>query len=863
MSKMIIPRSAGRFQPERLFHPESLVVVGSGTQQGRRVVANIAAAGFGGRVIKAESAADIKDSADLAILAGPVDAAVVLPGLAEHGCFGAIALGPVQSALPAIRSTGVRLIGEKAFGLIVPKLNLDASESHLRAQPGRLALVSQSAGTCRSALDWAGPNGVGFSHVVGIGTSVDLGFSAVLDYLSRDPGTGAILLDIRTIKNPRAFLSAARAAARLRPVVAISPGRLLEDPSGGSTAAMEAALRRAGVLWVPSSEALMAAAETLTHTRPPRTDTLAIVANALGPGYLAADSAVRFGLPLVMFDDAEVTAMRATVPDIEVVGHSGLLYAGIENPIQLAEVASMLAADKKVGGVIVVHAPTGSGDDAAMEALAAAHKAARVPLLVCVMGETTGAPHRDRLTEAGLPVFSMPQLAVAGFLHLAQDRRNREAMRELPPSTVLSLAPDREEVRRIIRAVRAEGRSTLAQDEALSVLAAYDLPSVPGRTVWGPEDAADAASLLGFPIVLKLRRTSLWQGKRRGGLSLDLHTPEEVADAAHLLRARQGRLMRDGDPPRFLVQKQVGRARELLIRLSMDPTFGPVLAFGAGGTAADVLHDIAVDLPPLNLPLAYGLIARTKAGATLGPLRDREAADEDAIAEALVRVSQLVVDFPEIGELDINPLFADADGVAAADAWIRLRPIGDRASRLAIPPYPAELERRWMAGGDWFLMRPIRPEDAEAHGAFFKRLSPEDIRYRFFTAMRELSAEQLARMTQVDYDREMALIAVKEATGETVGVARLVRESEGTETGEFAVIVQADMKGRGIATRLMQSLIDWAREKGVHNVSGQVLADNAPMLSFVRHLGFEVHRMSHEQDVVEARMELRPGMSSA
>src|SRR5271165_1527614 len=858
MSNMMAARSAGRFKAERLFRPESLIVVGAGTQPGRRVLTNIAAAGFGGRVIEAETAADIKDVADLAILAGPTDAALVLPALAERGCFAAIALGPVEGALPAIRSTGVRLIGTHAFGIIVPKLGLDASESHLRAQAGRLALVSQSGGTCRAVLDWAGPNGVGFSHVIGIGTSVDLGFSAVLDYLSRDPGTGAIVLDIRTIKNPRAFLSAARAAARLRPMVAISPGNLLADPSGVAEAAIEAALRRAGVLSVQTIEDLLAAAETLTHSRPARDDTIAIVGNALGPGRLAADAAVRCGLPLAAFDEAEAKALRAIVPDAEMMGLSGLIYAGIENPIQLAEVASMLVASKKVGGVLVVHAPSGSSDDAAMEALAAAHATSKVPLLVCAMGETTGSVHRDRLTDAGVPVFSTPQAAVRGFLHLVQDRRNRAAMRELPPSTVLTLAPDREEVRRILRGVRAEGRSTLAQDEALSVLGAYGLPSVPGRTVWGPEDAADAASLLGFPVVVKLRRTSLWQGTRRGGLALDLHTPEEVSDAARVLRARLGRLTGDGEQPRFLVQKQVGRARELLIRLTADATFGPVLAFGAGGTAADVLHDIAVDLPPLNLPLAHGLIRRTTVAATLGPLRDREAANEDAIAEALVRVSQLIVDFPEIGELDINPLFADADGVSAADAWMRLRPIGDRASRLAIAPYPAELERRWVAAGDSLLMRPIRPEDAEAHGAFFRRLSAEDIRYRFFTAMRELSAEQMARLTQVDYDREMALIAVNEANGETVGAARLVREGEGTDTAEFAVIVQPDMKGRGIASRLMQGLIDWARDNGVHSVVGQVLADNAPMLAFVRHLGFELHRLPYEQDVIEARMDLTP-----
>jgi acetyltransferase len=393
----------------------------------------------------------------------------------------------------------------------------------------------------------------------------------------------------------------------------------------------------------------------------------------------------------------------------------------------------------------------------------------------------------------------------------------------------------------------------LSQDQALDVLSAYGIPCAASRVVTSPEDAAEAASLLGYPAVIKQRTTLPPSDRPPGGLVFDLHDPDGVTAAARLLSARARRRSEDGA---LLVQRQAGRGRELAIRVSADPTFGPVIGFGPGGTQA-LPDDQEIDLPPLNLALAHGLIRRSRAGDTLGKaLRDRPAAHEGAVADTLVRISQLIVDFPDIAELHIPSLFADQDGVLAVDAWLRLRAPGEPVARLAIAPYPAELIEHRTLGADRITIRPVRPEDAQAHTAFFARLSPEDIRYRFFSAMRELSPEQTVRLTQVDYDREMAFIAVKDATNETVGVARLACESGG-ESGEFAVIVQADMKGRGLASHLMRRLIDWARGQGVKRVVGQILADNAPMLAFIRHLGFSVHRMPDDPEVMEAVLELR------
>ena len=335
------------------------------------------------------------------------------------------------------------------------------------------------------------------------------------------------------------------------------------------------------------------------------------------------------------------------------------------------------------------------------------------------------------------------------------------------------------------------------------------------------------------------------------GLVFDLHDGAAVNAAGRVLSAQA---LRRGDSPGLLVQRHAGRGRELAVHVSDDATFGPTITFGPGGTTPSA-SDRAVDLPPLNLALARGLLQRSRTGATLGKtLRDRPAAAIAAVAETLVRISQLVLDFPEIAVLDVPSFFADADGVLVADAWVRLRAVGESAAGLAIAPYPAELSECRQVGPDRLAIRPIRPEDAQAHAAFFSRLSPQDIRYRFFSAMRVLSVEQTVRMTQIDYDREMAFIAVNDA-GETVGVSRLAREPGG-ESGEFAVIVQADMKGRGLASHLMRRLIAWARTQGMKEVVGQVLADNAPMLAFIRHLGFAVRRMADDPEVMEVRLTL-------
>ena len=867
-------RAAG-FRHQALLRPGSVVLVtADGSPEGPVLARNLAAGGFGGRLFAvgaapegfeaAASIAALPLAPDLAVLClPPGELPAAMAALAARGCFAAVVPGAAPDLGAIAAATGVRALGQGSFGIAVPAIGLNATLSHVPPARGRLGLVTQSSAIARAVLDWAAAETVGFSHVVGIGGNQDYGFAGVLDWLAQDAGTGAVLLDIRRIKNRRMFVSAARAAARTRPVVAIRAGGRLADASGLADAVMEAALRRAGVLRVAGLDDLLAAAETLARIRPsPRAigpgDRVAVVTNGVGLGALAADALIAGGGRLAELGEAELAALGMGLP----AGWSGRnpLALGPGASTRLGEAAAMLAALPGVDTVVALHAPSAAEDaEAAREAVAAAVTASRgAPILVGWTGQATGGPQRAALAAAGIPVFPTPEAAVRGALHLAQDRRNRAAAAELPAREVLELAPDRVAVAQILAAVRAEGRRDLNEQEALAVLGAYGIPVVPGRAVPGAAEAEAAAEMLGFPCVLKILSPDLPRKTEVGGVVLGLDSAPAVAHAAAEMLARVRTARPEARLAGFLVQRQAGRGQELRLRLGDDAMFGPWIGFGRGGTAADIDPDEGFDLPPLNLPLAQALIRRTRTARLLDGWRDHPAANRAAIADALVRLSQVAVDFPEIESLNINPLLADPEGVLALDAAIVLRPQG-RSGVLAIAPYPAELARPWRGdGGREVLVRPIRPEDAAAHAEAFRRLSPEDIRFRFFSALGELSAAQIARMTQIDYDREMAFVAVERSADgpdRTVGVSRLIRVG-GDEEAEFAVIVDPAWKGRGLARHLMERLFEWGRSVGVREIVGTVLADNAPMLGFVRALGFVVRRSAEDPEVMEARLRL-------
>jgi acetyltransferase len=835
-----------RFDPDRIFAPQSVCLSGADTDSGQKILRNMQKAGYNGQFTTTDA-----QNPDLAIIADAQEnVAAALHAHAARGARAAIVISDVPDLATLAKAAGIRVLGPHSFGMIIPALGLNASTLDLYPQPGRMALVAQSASLASTVLDWALPNGAGFSQIVSIGGNTDIGFGLVLDHFARDPHTNAILVQIDRLRDTRLFYSAARAAARLRPVVALVPGLRMRDRSGNSHAAFEAAFARAGVLLTFSISEFLAAAETLTRVKPARGENLAIISNSVSAGRLAADYALDHGLKLAQLTDstAQILALSLGAPPPR-----GPIFAG-RAPTRLADLAAMLSAAPEVGGILIVHAPSGGDDNAAIEALIACAQTVKIPLLIAAMGEQTGLGHRHHLAAAGLAAFETPEAAIGGFLHLLRNRRNRAAARELPASKVLTMAPNSAAVADGIAAARAGDENIVPPATALDWLAAYHIPIAASIRAATPEEAATGGEKIGFPVVVKFAHPDMPINRLTGSVVFDLHDAAAVEQAAIRIAAHIPTDMLDAGA--FVVQRQVTRGVQLRIRVADHHVLGPVIGFGAGGGDPDDVAYLACDLPPLNLPLARALIERSAMFSLLQAHRGVPAADIEAVAATLVRVSQMIIDFPDILHLDIDPLFVNDFGVMATSARILLRAPEQNRPALVISPYPAELTTAYEARGQKFVLRPIRPEDADAHAALFTRFTAEDMRYRFFSAMRHLPPEQIARMTDIDYGREMAIIAVREATGETAGAARLVRnDTEGTQA-EFAVAVEPSAKGLGLATALMRAVIDWGRTQGVKEISGQILADNAPMLAFIKRLGFVLAHVPEEPEIMEARLEL-------
>jgi acetyltransferase len=847
---MTVPATR-KFDPARLFNPESISLSGTRTTYGQQILANLRAGGFKGAI---GTDTDELDNADLAVLAdAPEKIGAALRRHAKMGARGSIVLSHgVQDLGGQARAAGLRALGPNSFGLMLPGTGLNATPFSLMPPRGRVALVGQSSSIARTVIDWAVPNAVGFSHLLGIGGNVDMGFGLVLDHFSRDPNTAAIMIEIDRLRDPRSFFSAARAAARLRPVVAIAPGVHARGGGAAIPGTLEAALARAGVLLTNSISEYLAAAETLTRVKAARTESLAIITNSIAIGRLAADEALRSGITLAPLSPETRRVLSLIIPEPE---PAAPIFAG-KDSTQLADTAALLASAPEVGGILVIHAPTDGEGDTAIEALIACAKTVKIPLLLAAMGEATGLHHRHKLSQARLACFDSPESAIAGFRHLLHNRRNRAAARELPDAAVLEISPDKTAVAAAVATARAADQEQLVQNEALSIAAAYNINTLPTKHVTTPDDAAAAATELGFPAVLKLSHPDVPTHLLTGSVVLDLPDATALHDAARAILLSVEQRGADTAKAGFIVQSRAPRGTMLRIRVSDHPVLGPCIAIGPGGGDPEALSSLTADLPPLNLALAHALIRRSAISPALAAYRGQPAADADAIAAMLVQVSQLILDTPEIELLDLDPIFAGVHSAVAASARIKLRSQGTHRPPPIITPYPGALITTYEAKGQKFTLRPIRPEDADAHATMMSHISPEDMRYRFFSPLKQLPTEQITRMCDVDYTREMAFIAKHSETGATYGVSRLVRNDTDGKSAEFAVLVAPEGKGLGLGTALMRAIIAWGGNKGVAEITGQILTDNTPMLAFIKRLGFTLHHVPDEPDITEAKLPL-------
>jgi len=871
---------------EFLFRPRSIAVIGASDRPrsvGATVMRNVLDAGFEGPVwpvnpkytAVAECAAygrvaDLPSAPDLAVICTPP---ATVPGLiAELGARGTraavvltaglgrerIADGRTLSAamLDAARPYLLRVLGPNCVGLLVPGIKLNASFAHAQAQPGRIAFVAQSGALTTSMLDWARSSGVGFSHFISLGDSADVDFGDVLDYLGSDPDTRAILLYIESIKSARKFMSAARAAARNKPVIAVKAGRVSEGAKAaashtgalaGADDVYEAALARAGILRVATTLELFDAAQTLARAKPLNGDRLAILTNGGGPGVMATDALIAGGGRLARISDGSMQELDRVLPaawshgnPVDIIGD-----APVERYIGALKV---LLDDPGSDALLFIHSPT---------AIVASEEIARacVPLIAhsrrnvfaCWLGGDGMKPASAIFAASGVPIYATPEDAIRGFLQLANYRHRQELLMQTPPSVAEEFAPDTASARRVIDGVLAERRDLLTEPEAKEVLAAYGIPVVRTRIALDAEEAVVIAEQLGFPLALKILSPDISHKSDVGGVMLNLESSREVRVAAEAMLKRCAELRPGARMTGFTVQQMVrrGNAHEVIVGVATDPVFGPVILFGQGGTAVEVIGDKAVALPPLNMALARDLVGSTRITRLLAGYRDRPAAALDAIYLALVKISQLIADIPQIVELDINPLLANEKGVLALDARIRVLPAtAPGTSRFAIRPYPAELEERIEFGGRRVLVRPIRPEDEPQHREFLDRVAPEDIQLRFFNVKRVFVHSELARFAQIDYDREMAFIATSDGAAgrrETLGVVRAISDPDGT-LAEFAILVRSDLKGMGLGTLLLRKIVAYGRGRGIGRLTGEVLECNARMLALARDLGFAVRR---------------------
>jgi acetyltransferase len=885
----------------QLFAPKSVALVGASERPGSvgaTVLRNLLEGGFKGALYPVnpkydrlaglpvwDDVAKLPQAPELAIICTPP---ATIPGivraLGELGTRAVIVMSAGVAAARDVRGRSIRqamldaanpyllrILGPNSSGLLVPGIGLNASIAEGGATQGRIAFVSESGALMSGVLDWAQARGIGFSSFISLGESADVDFGDVLDYLASDPATAAILLHVENLRYARKFMSAARAAARSKPTLMLKAGRSLEGPSAGACLSgvlarpddvYDAAIRRAGMLRAYTTGQLFAAVETLARARRQYGEHLVILGNGAGPIVLASDALQYGGGQQARLSSDTVARLRDIVPEWS--GSGPLNLRGDAPPERYREVIEVLLKDPDANAVLMIHAPNAVVDPADVaRAVAPLARAASRNVLACWLGLHTIGEARGIAQEAGMPSYRTPEEAVAGFLQIVNYRHNQNLLMEVPAS-VGDGEPDRERARALVREALKKGRYLLSDPETKDILAAYGIPTVPTRAAATPEDAVRAAREIGFPVAVKILSPDVAQKSDVGGVTLDLDKPEAVLAAAERMRRRLAELKPEARLEGFIVQAMARNpeAHELIAGVATDRVFGPVILFGQGGLAVEVAQDHAVALPPLNMVLARDLVGRTRVARQLAGYRNHPAADMDAILAVLVQVSRLVADVPEIVELDINPLLADSRGAIVLDARMRIAMADSSAStldRLAIRPYPAELEELVDWQGGKLLLRPIRPEDGQAHVAFFNALTPDDVRYRMFVRVRELQPAQLARFTQIDYDREMAFIATRpdaEGHPETLAVGRVVADPDNI-SAEFAVTVRSDLKGKGLGRMLMNKLIAYCRARGTREIVGEALPQNSPVIGLVRKLGFTVGPVDEEEGVRKFWLTLR------
>jgi acetyltransferase len=885
----------GQHYLRTLFSPKSVAVIGASDRPnavGEVVFRNMLESGYQGSLYAVNPAhqevqgrrayasiEDIKTSVELAVICTEAETVPdIIEACGKHGVRAAVVLSAgfteasargatlERTMLANAKNHGVRIIGPNCLGIIRTGIGLNATFFKGGIKPGNLALVSQSGALCTAILDWAPANDIGFSSVVSMGAASDVDFGEILDYLASDEQTGSILIYVEGVRKARGFMSALRAAARSKPVFVIKVGRhdagsrAVISHTGalvGSDDVFDAALRRAGVVRVESIGGLFSAAKSLASPHKYSGNRLAIITNGGGPGVMAIDRAVDVGVSVASLSPETVERLNLALPTIW--SHNNPVdIIGDATPQRYRDAVGICMEDPGVDGVLVILTPQAMTQPLEVAQLLVQDEGTfSKPLLTCWMGAAQIMDGRAQFAQAGIPSFNTPEAAVEAYSYITAYYRNQRLLAQVPAPLSHRDAPDVAGARMVIESVLAERRKVLSEMESKALLSAFHIPVANTVVARSPGEALLLAEQFGFPVAMKINSPDITHKSDAGGVKLNLMNAAAVRAAYNETIEEVKRNRPDARVDGIAIQPMVSKpnGRELMVGVISDPIFGPVISFGAGGTAVEVLGDRAIALPPLNGFLARELIGGTRVAKLLSSFRHMPPVQMEALESLLLRVSEMVCELPWLREIDINPLIVDEHGLLAVDARVVVdyAPVSaDRYAHMAIHPYPTHLVTHWqLPDGTDVTIRPMRPEDAAIEQEFVRHLSEETKYFRFMHAVQELSEDMLVRFTQLDYDRELALIAVTEEKGRDVeiGVCRYAINPDG-ESCEFALVVSDQWQHKAIGHRLMGSLIDAARSKGLKTMEGEVMASNHEMLKLVATLGFTI-ATSHEDSSIK------------
>ena len=881
---------------EPLLNPKAIAIIGATDREGSvgKTLIENCLLGQDQRTVYAvnpehESVMGQKCYSSIAEVPGPVDLAVVatpaktVPQIVEEcgqaGVGGMVIISAgfreigqsgreIEEEIAAIRARyGMRIIGPNCLGIIRPHANLNTTFLRQNPEPGRIAFISQSGALGSAILDWAVSSNVGFSAFLSVGSMLDVDFGDLIDFLGEDPSTRAIILYMESVGNARRFMRAARGFARNKPIVVIKPGKYAESARAalshtgamaGSYEVYDAAFRRAGIVRVDEILDLFNCASVLDSRFLPAGPRIALITNAGGAGVIAADAVMGYGCELAQLSEKTIADLDSSLPSYWSHGNP-VDVLGDADVERFAKAVTTCLADPGVDGIVVVYTPQGAATptELAERVVAVAEKRIK-PILTVWMGEHEVRAGREVFHSKNIPTYASPEAAIKTYMYMWKYKRNLDLLNETPEELSVAFAPPSSHVRLLAERALQEGRTFLTEDKADRFLDAYGIPRAKGIFCTGVEQAASAAVSIGYPVVLKIISPDIIHKVDAGGVVTEVKSELELKAAFTKLldgvRETSPKAQIDG----VYVQRMIEDVRyELILGSKKDLDFGSVILFGAGGTSVEAYRDFSTKLPPLNQTLARRLIEDTKIGEILkSGLRNRPPADLRLLEEIVVKFSNLVVDFPEIAEIDINPLAVCGEGIYALDSRIVLDPQGleskDPHRHLVIMPYPVKYITPWrLKDGTEVLLRPIRPEDEQLEAELISGLSDETSRFRFFQVMRNITHEMLTGYCNIDYDREMAIIAELSEGGRkrSIGVGRLIIEP-GDKRAEFAVLVADDFAGQGLGTKLVDMLIGIGEEKRLETIYGIVLSDNSHMIRLCRALGFETMRGQGPQEVV-------------